>query len=173
MRAKKRYAVGANVLVTIPGVKGVVTQLDDEPSVLGEYLHTIRTERGERRELGCSLELIPKPVSDAEPDWSKQVAQNIHFHGDNSRLNVHSSDNSTNVVSVSKEQVFVQMQDTARAIPDENERNEIVARLKELEKARGSEGFLPAYKSFIASAADHMTLFGPFLPMLTQMLTGN
>jgi hypothetical protein len=27
MLAKKRYAMGANVLVTIPGVKGVVTDL--------------------------------------------------------------------------------------------------------------------------------------------------
>src|ERR1700674_1892978 len=169
--AKNRFAVGANVLITIPGVKGVVTQLDDEPTVLWEYWHTIRTERGERREPGCSLELIPRPISDAEPDWGTKLAHNIHLHGDNARLNVNSTDNSTNIASVTNDQLFVQMQEKARSITDETERNEIVARLDELQKARGSGGFLQAYQNFMVSAANHMTVFAPFLPILAQMLS--
>jgi hypothetical protein len=60
---KKRFAVDAEVRVTMPGVNGVVTQLDDEPTVLGEYWHTIKTKHGERREPGCNLQLIPKAQS--------------------------------------------------------------------------------------------------------------
>lgn len=46
----------------MPGINGVVTHLDDEPTVLAEYWHTIRTARGERRDPGCNLELIPRPI---------------------------------------------------------------------------------------------------------------
>ena len=169
--AKRRFAVGASVLVKNPGVKGVVIQIDDEPTVMWEYWHTIKTEDGERKEPGCNLELVPRPISDSEPERSAELAQNIHFHGDNARLNVNSTDNSTNIASIANEQLFVQMQDTARSISNETERNEIVARLHELEKARGSGGFLQAYQNFMASAANHMTLFAPFLPMLAQMLS--
>ncbi|PYT96383.1 MAG: hypothetical protein DMG36_00555 [Acidobacteria bacterium] len=102
---------------------------------------------------------------------STKLAENIHFHGDNARFNVNSSDNSTNIASVTNEQLFVQMQEAARSIKDENERNEIGCRLHQLEKARGTGGFLQAYQNFMASAANHMTVFAPFLPMLAQMLT--
>jgi len=61
---KKRFAVGAEVRVIRPGVNGVVTQLDDEPAALGEYWHRIKTKHGERREPGCNLELIPKPMGE-------------------------------------------------------------------------------------------------------------
>ena len=44
-----------------PGVNGVVIQADDEPRAMGEYWHTIKTERGERKDPGSNLQLIPKP----------------------------------------------------------------------------------------------------------------
>jgi hypothetical protein len=63
------------------------------------------------------------------------------------------------------------MNEKARAITDEAERKGILARLDELQEAQGSGGFLQAYNNFIASAANHMTLFAPFLPVLAQMLS--
>ena len=102
---------------------------------------------------------------------STKLAENIHFHGDNAPFNINSTDNSTDITSETNEQLFVQMQEAARSITDENERNEIVSRLPELEKARGTGGFLQAYQNFMASAANHVTVFAPFLPMLAQMLT--
>jgi len=63
MSSKKRFAAGAKVRVNNPGVNGVVRVLDDAPSSLGEYWHTIQTEHGERREPGCNLELVPKAQS--------------------------------------------------------------------------------------------------------------
>ncbi len=78
-RTKNRFAVGARVLITIPGVTGLVTHLDDEPSSLGEYMHTIKTEHGERRELGCSLELIPRAVTNSE-SAAFAPASSTHIH---------------------------------------------------------------------------------------------
>ena len=59
MADKKRFAVGAEVRVSRPGMNGVVTQVNDEPTVLGEYWHSVRTEKRARREPGSNLELIP------------------------------------------------------------------------------------------------------------------
>jgi len=58
---QKRFAVDAEVRVTNPGINATVTQVDEEPTVLGEYWHTVKTEHGERREPGCNIELVPKP----------------------------------------------------------------------------------------------------------------
>jgi tRNA(Phe) wybutosine-synthesizing methylase Tyw3 len=71
------------------------------------------------------------------------LAQNVHFHGDNIRFNAGGTYNSTNVVSVSKEQLFVHLRAKARLITDVAERNEIVTRLDKLQKAQGSGWFLP------------------------------
>jgi len=100
------------------------------------------------------------------------VTQNFHLHGPNSRINMNSTDNSVNVGSVSNEKTFVQMREAAQSISDESERATIVSRLDALESAKGTTGFLPAYQSFISSVADYMTIFGPFIPALTQMLSG-
>ncbi len=76
---KNRFAVGAKVLVIMPGETGVVTQLDDEPSMFGEYMHTIKTEHGERQEPGSNLELIPKPVTNAESESVPASSTRIHI----------------------------------------------------------------------------------------------
>jgi hypothetical protein len=85
-----------------------------------------------------SLELVPRPATDSKPEWSTKLAQNVHLHSDNSRLNVSSPDSSTNFVSVSSEQLFVHLREKARSITDDTERNDIVTRLDELQKAQGS-----------------------------------
>lgn len=72
--AKKRFAVGANVRVLMPGVTGVVTQLDDEPTVLGEYWHRIKTQVGERHEPGSNLGLIPRAITNTEPEAGNKMA---------------------------------------------------------------------------------------------------
>lgn len=100
------------------------------------------------------------------------VTQNIHFHGHNARINVNSADNSVNIASVSNDKTFVQMREVAQSIQDESEREKILSRISELESSRGSSGFLPAYQSFMSAIADHITVFGPFIPVLAQMLSG-
>jgi hypothetical protein len=167
MPEKKRLAVGAHVMVVNPGMLGVVTQADDEPTIFGEYWHTIKTEHGEEREPGSNLELVPTPMTNTP---SSQSGHNIHLHGDHSRVNVNSTDNSTNVISESNTVLFARMREQATAIDNTVEREAIVGRVVALEKAQGSSGFFQAYQDFIESAANHMTLFAPFLPALAHML---
>ena len=54
--------MGAHVRVKNPGVNGVIKAVDDEPSALGEFWHTVQTSNGERKDPGCNLELVPTPI---------------------------------------------------------------------------------------------------------------
>lgn len=96
-------------------------------------------------DLGCGLEIMPRPMTDSELEWSTKLAQNVHFPGGNFRLNLSGTYNSTNVVSVSNEQLFVHLQEKARSITDVAERNDIVKRLDRLQKAQGSGGILQRF----------------------------
>jgi hypothetical protein len=63
------------------------------------------------------------------------------------------------------------LRETAHSIADGAARDNILARIEELEKAQGSATFLQAYQKFMAAAADHMTIFAPLLPLLAKMLS--
>ena len=71
---KKRFAVGAEVRVKMPGLNGTITRSDPSPTAMGEYWHTVRTEHGERKEPGSNLELIPLPVTNAQ---SKELTRAV------------------------------------------------------------------------------------------------
>lgn len=171
IKPPKRFAVGTPVRVVMPGIDGVVIQVDEERTVLSQYWHTVQTKLGERREPGSILQLIPPPISILTPRTGK-LAENIHFHGPNARLNLDSIDGSTNTVSMSRDRVFVELREQAKSIADEAARADILARIDDLESTQGTGGFLAAYQSFMATASSHITIFGFLLPFLTQMLSG-
>ena len=171
MKPPKRFAVGTPVRVRLPGIDGIVTQVDEERTFMSQYMHTVQTKFGERREPGSILELIPPPIGLPTPRTGK-LAENIHFHGPNARLNVDSIDSSTNSVSMSKDRVFVELREQAQSIDDEAARTDILARIDVLESTQGTGGLLAAYQSFMAIASNHITAFGFLLPCLTQMLSG-
>jgi hypothetical protein len=163
MKPPKRFAVGTPVRVRLPGIDGIVTQVDEERTFMSQYMHTVQTKFGERREPGSILELIPPPIGLPTPRTGK-LAENIHFHGPNARLNVDSIDSSTNSVSMSKDRVFVELREQALSIDDEAARTDILARIDVLESTQGTGGFLAAYQSFMAIASNHITTFGFLLP---------
>lgn len=51
----------------------------------------------------------------------------------------------------------------------ENE-EEIKERISDMEKCAGKKPFVEKYNAFIQSVANHMTIFAPFIPMLTELL---
>ena len=173
MKSPKRFAVGTSVRIKNPGIDGVVTQLDSERSVLWEYWHTIKTKYGEQRVPGCNLELNDPPISYA-PSKESPAFQTFNIHGPNTRVNFDSVDNSTNVV-----QQGAPFSELRRAIEsgvsDRVEQAAILQRLSDLESATDRESGTKRYQAFIATAADHMALIGPYLPALgywVHALTG-
>jgi hypothetical protein len=90
--------------------------------------------------------------------------------GPNARVNVQSTDASTNVVSVNSAQLFEQLAEALRTgVAETSERTTLIAKVEALERVASTPGYWNAYQRFIAAAADHMTLISPFLPALAQL----
>lgn len=87
--------------------------------------------------------------------------------GDNSKVVFNSTDNSVNI-QITNDNVWDKLVEVVRIQCGNNaELLKIVAEMKE---TKGTPAFKEKYQAFIASAANHMTVFGPFLPMLTSLL---
>lgn len=109
-----------------------------------------------------------------EAERSKQAeraaSHTIHVSGPNARVNLHSTDHSTNTV-VSNTSVFNQLHEAVdTGVLDEGERVRLKALIAEMEAAKDQKSFTARYQAFIASAANHMTVIAPMLPALTQLL---
>lgn len=94
----------------------------------------------------------------------------VNVSGANARVNIGSTDNSTNIVQTGN--IFADMRQAIDAkVADPTRKAEIIAAINEAEAAKGSSGFLQAYQKVIGIAADHLGLLSPFLPALTAMLS--
>jgi hypothetical protein len=94
-----------------------------------------------------------------------QVSQTFNLHGPNSRVNISSTDNSTNIAhQVSPfEQIRAALE---QGIADTSERARLQQTLNDLEASTDCQSGAKRYEAFIAAAANHTTLLAPFLPVL-------
>ena len=67
--------------------------------------------------------------------------------------------------------LFIELRAAAQSVADAAHRSEIISNIDQLEKWRGTAGYLPVYENFIASIEDYMGAFGPYVPPLTKMLS--
>ena len=103
------------------------------------------------------------------PAAGPQVVYNLI--GPNARVNIQSSDLSTNVVSVESAVLFDNLREAIqKSSLDSTVAQELLQNVNAMQSAAGTKTFGGRYKEFIAVAADHMTLVAPFLPALTQLL---
>ena len=94
---------------------------------------------------------------------------NITVSGANSRVNINSHDSSTNTVQTNP--VYNQVRDILSNSPiDASQQTAIRAEIDSMERAQTQGTFKEAYDRFVASTADHLTLFAPVLPALTAAL---
>jgi hypothetical protein len=94
----------------------------------------------------------------------------IHVSGANSRVNIGSTDQSTNTIV--NGDIFNQLRKSLEnGIEDEGERDKLTNLVSRAEAARDQKSFTASYQALIASAANHMTIIAPFLPALTELLT--
>ena len=87
------------------------------------------------------------------------------------RVTLNSTDQSVNVIGNQNEEVFEQLRSLlADSITDADTRDLLLEKVDEMERSRGSDSFMTAYREFISAAADHMTILAPLVPMLSAML---
>jgi len=101
---------------------------------------------------------------------ARQVTNIYNLHGSNARVNIRSHDSSLNVSSLTHEEFFNQLRATIESGVVEPDRSALIQEVNALEAAKNSPSFAERYQSFIASAANHITLVAPFIPALTEML---
>ena len=101
---------------------------------------------------------------------SSQIVYNLI--GANARVNIHSFDNSTNLVGIEPKELFNKLREALQQSVLEKELlGRLQEKVNELEKTRGTNNFSKEYQDFIALAANYMTILGPFIPALSQMLS--
>ncbi len=93
----------------------------------------------------------------------------LSVSGPNARINIHSTDNSTNIVNSTS--IFSEVRSALESagLPPEK-LLEVDTRLAEMSAAKDKSSFVKAYQGFITSVADHITVVAPFLPAITEVL---
>lgn len=102
---------------------------------------------------------------------TKNNNQNITYNlnGNNSKVNINSTDSSTNVLNTADNKIFDQLVEVINSqIPDKKE--ELIKCVEEMKLEKGKEGFVQKYQNFMSNAANHITVFAPFLPALALLL---
>jgi hypothetical protein len=101
------------------------------------------------------------------PEEGKEfkVSQTFNVSGSNARINIGSTDVSTNVVH--QHTPFSEVREAIESgVADGVERAELLQRLAELERAKDGKSAMERYQAFVTTAANHMTILAPLLPAL-------
>ncbi len=94
---------------------------------------------------------------------NKDIVYNINAE----KVNIHSVDNSLNSDNLTNHEVFIKLKEIANSISDGID---ILYSINEMEKCINKDAFRDNYSKFIQVAANHMTLFSPFIPLLTSFI---
>ena len=89
----------------------------------------------------------------------------------NGNANINSTDNSVRNTNISYNdaKLFEKMLEVASNITEEN-KNDIVMAIEDMKNNYNKPSLKEKYYKFIEVAANHMALFAPFIPVLTEML---
>jgi hypothetical protein len=96
-----------------------------------------------------------------------------NLSGANARILINSTDYSINIAN--SQPIFEGIKSTIQeGVEDEQLRTKLIAKTAELEtalKAKEKPKFLKIYSEWVALAANHMKLLGPWIPAITEYLT--
>jgi hypothetical protein len=106
---------------------------------------------------------------------SSPVIQNtFNLQGPHSRVNLNSTDNSTNISNTMRAEIFSHVRDEVSSNLPANDllRTDVLTRLEQLERAVGTPNGLGTYAQFAGFVADHLTILNfllLYLPILAQL----
>lgn len=85
------------------------------------------------------------------------------------KVNIHSTDNSvTYQLTANDRSIMDTIRTLARGLENEEE---IISATDQMQDHIGKHSFAEKYNAFIQSVANHMTIFAPFIPALSELLT--
>ena len=122
----------------------------------------------------ADLDLFCAEYETKERNRKRMNTPNIVYNltGNNARVNIGSTDYSVNIAD--SKMVFSEVRKAIEGgIEDTGEREKLLVKTAELEKNVGNKtNYARVYAEFIACAANHMKLIGPWIPAITKWLTG-
>lgn len=117
-----------------------------------------------------------KGEGDTFTNDEKEKAKNIYITNvinvkDGDLLLQQNSNNSTQIKNndINLDDIFDKLIEVTEQI-QEKCKEEIIKNISEMKRNRGNENFKDSYFKFIENAANHMSLFAPFMQILTGML---
>lgn len=102
-----------------------------------------------------------------EPAPPLHISYNVS--GTNARVLINSRDESRYVVR-SPTDIFDRIREAIATSIQESAREALMTAVQDMQEAHGTDRFVSKYQEFIAAAANHVTVFAPFLPALAQLL---
>lgn len=135
-------------------------ELTEEPERIGK-LDNVRTTPSAKIK---SLDLIAEVLTSKN---SPQISYNVS--GANARINLNSTDNSSNIVNDTSE-LFESLFNATSRIDNEAQREAIDASIRQMQASIGQKGFIERYQHFIAVASDHLGVFGPLIAQLSALI---
>lgn len=138
---------------------------------MGAYLGSEMENAGNRALGEIRANIERRRLRKKQAAASQNVTNVYHVAGHNVRFNTNSTDNSVNIVSISQEEVFATLkQQILEKMPDDEQRSEILRRVESMAQVQGTRSFAEKYTDFISAAANHISIIGPFIPALSEML---
>lgn len=104
-----------------------------------------------------------------QKDKCQSIRNVYNINGANSRININSTDNSSNISDVPN-LLFDDIKKSLETIKEGEIQELSLKILEELKRTQNTSSFTSNYQKFIASLANHMTLIAPFIPALTQLI---
>lgn len=86
------------------------------------------------------------------------------------KANINFMDTSTTYTVINNEQNAKLMNNLRDCAKDLENETEIITSIDEMQNSIGKKTFLEKYQNFIACVANHITIFAPFIPALTDLL---
>lgn len=90
--------------------------------------------------------------------------------GANARVNINSQDNSTNIITITPQNVIAELRKAIEAKVTGEQKEKLLAKLEEMSEARDRETKLTKYQQFINLAANITTILAPYLRALASWL---
>ena len=98
---------------------------------------------------------------------NERVVNNYNI-GSAEKININSTDNSVTYNITENDKALME---TLKMLAKELDNSEaIINSIEEMKDNVGKKGFADKYNAFIQNVANHMTIFAPFIPALTQLL---
>ena len=98
---------------------------------------------------------------------NEKVVNNYNI-GSAEKININSTDNSVTYNITENDKALME---TLKTLAKELDNSEaIINSIEEMKDNVGKKSFADKYNAFIQSVANHMTIFAPFIPALTQLL---